>query len=233
VKPPFKVPLRPAAPRRASDLSGSSRGSALRCTALNLKAEPIRSDTGSMLFSSHSTPARSGIDLRSVRRALNTPVLAIAQLPVGPASAVIAAHIDSCDGLLRYTLAVRCERSRGVVFFAVREEDLVRSESSLAAEAALSLAEGMGFLFEEDSPPISGEAAASIWEEFVDSADPGAAVAAACPMPLLTKFRRPPSWLAAGSAAIIASEAVTRDVAPGAEAGLALSDTENARQGGR
>ena len=62
---------------------------------------------------------------------------------------------SSCDGLPRYTLAVRCERSREVVFFSAPEEVLGLSDSSLAAEAALSLAEGMGFLFEEDSPYLS------------------------------------------------------------------------------
>ena len=131
-----------------------------------------------MNFSARSAPTRPAIELRSLRRSLNTPVLAIAELPVGPGSAAIAVHVDSCDGLPRYTLAVRCERSREVVFFSAREEVLGLSDSSLAAEAALSLAEGMGFLFEEDLPPISGEAAALIWDEFVDSANPSAAAAA-------------------------------------------------------
>ncbi len=121
-----------------------------------------------MIFSVHSALTPSAMELRTVRRSLNTPVLAIAELPIGPATAALAAHVDSCDGLPRYTLAVRCERSREVVFFCVREEDLALSESSLAAEAALSLAEGMGFLFEEDSPSISAVAVALIWEEFAD-----------------------------------------------------------------
>ncbi len=186
-----------------------------------------------MIFSARSAPTPSAIELRTVRRSLNTPVLAIAELPIGPATAAIAAHVDSCDGLPRYTLAVRCERSREVIFFCVREEDLTLSESSLAAEAALSLAEGMGFLFEEDSPSISAEAAALIWEEFAGSADPSAAAAAVRPTLLLTKFRRPPSWAAAGSAAVIASEAAPHRAARGVEAGFELSDTQIARQGDR
>ena len=184
-----------------------------------------------MIFSACSAPTPSAIELRTVRRSLNTPVLAIAELPVGPATAAIAAHVDSCDGLPRYTLAVRCERSREVVFFRVREEDLALSESSVAAEAALSLAEGMGFLFEEDLPPISREAAALIWEEFVDSADPSAV--AVCSTPLLTKFRRPPSWATAGSAAVGASEVDPQRAGRGAEAGFETSDTRIARQGDR
>jgi hypothetical protein len=205
----------------------------LGCAALNLKGKAIRSDTGLMKFSARSAPARSAIELRSVRRSLNTPVLAIAQLPVGPATAAIAAHVDSGDGLPRYTLAVRCERSRGVIFFTVREEDLARSESCLVADAALSLAEGMGFLFEEDSHLISGEAAASIWEEFVDAADPSAAVADVRPNLLLTKFRRSPSWSTAGSAATIAAGAAPCGVSNAVEAGLEASDIQIAHQGDR
>jgi hypothetical protein len=162
-------------------------------------------------------------------------VLAIAEFPVGPGSAAIAAHAESSDGRPRYTLAVRCERSREVVFFSGCDEDLSDSEPSLAAQAVLSLAESMGFLFEEDSPPISREAAALIWEEFVDSADPSAAAAAAAvrPTALLTKFRRPPSRAAAGSAAVRQSEAGPQRAIRGAKAGFEPSDTQIARQGDR
>jgi hypothetical protein len=174
---------------------------------------------GAMNFSARSAPTRPANELCSLRRSLNTPVLAIAELPVGSGSAAIAAHVDSSDGLPRYTLAVRCERSREVVFFSVCDEDLSLSESSLVAEAVLSLAEGMGFLFEEDLPPISREAVALIWAEFVDSADPSTAAAAAAvsPTPLLTKFRRPPSRAAAGSMAVRPSEAGAQRAARGAK----------------
>jgi len=184
-----------------------------------------------MDFPARSAPTRPAIELRSLRRSLNTPVLAIAELPVGPGSAAIAVHVDSRDGLSRYTLAVRCERSRKAVFFSAREEVPGLSDSSLAAEATLSLAESMGFLFEEDLPPISGEAAALIWEEFVDSADPSAATVAVRQTPLLTKFRRQLSWTTAGSAAaaVGASEADPQRASRGAGAGFEASDTQVAR----
>ncbi len=192
---------------------------------------------GAMNFSARSAPTRPANELCSLRRSLNTPVLAIAEFPVGPGSAAIAAHVGSSDGRPRYTLAVRCERSREVVFFSECDEDLSHSEPSLAAEAVLSLAESMGFLFEEDSSPISREAAALIWEEFVDSADPSAAAAAAAaavrPTALLTKFRRPPSRAAAGSAAVRQSEAGPQRARRGAKAGFEPSDTQIARQGDR
>jgi hypothetical protein len=231
VKPPNAASVPLATP--PADLPGGPRISTSRCIVLNLKGNAIRSDTELMKFSAHSALARSATELRSVRRSLNTPVLSIVQLPVGPASAAMAAHVDSGDGLPLYTLAVRCERSREVVFFTVREEDLARSESSLAAEAALSLAEGMGFLFEEDSHPVSGDTAAVIWDEFVDAADPSAAEVEVCSTPLLTKFRRPASWSTAGSAAVAGPEAIPHAAANAVEAGIGTSDPQTARQGDR
>jgi hypothetical protein len=186
-----------------------------------------------MNFSGRSAPTSPAIELRSIRRSLNTPVLAIAELPIGPGSAAIAVHAGSGDDLPHYTLAVRSERSREVVFFSLCEEVLSLSEQSVVAEATLSLAEGMGFLFEEDLAPISSEAAALIWAEFVDSTDPSTAAVAVCSTPLLTKFRRPPSWVTAGSAAVVASEADPQRAGRAAEAGFESSDTQIARQGDR
>jgi hypothetical protein len=217
----------------SEDLPEEPRVFASCCTALKLKTEAIRSDSESMMFLARSAPARPANELRSLRRSLNTPVLSIAQLPVGPASAVIAAHVDSGDGLWRYTLAVRSERSREGVLFAAREDDLARSDSSLAAEAALSLAEGMGFLFEEDSRSIFAGAAASIWEEFVDSGGSSAAQADVRPVPLLTKFRRSPSWIAAEPASVSTSEVTPHSFSRGAAVGVEVPDTRIARQGDR
>jgi len=158
-------------------------------------------------------------------------VLSIAELPVGPGTAAIAAHVDSGGGLPRYTLAVRSERSRKVVFFSAGDENYSQSEPSLAAEAALSLAEGMGFLFEEDSPQISRETAVMIWEEFIDSADPGAPVVGSAP--LLTKFRRPPSWVTVGPAAADTFPEGPQRAALGPEDEFERSNTQIASQGDR
>ncbi len=181
-----------------------------------------------MRFSAHPAPTRPAIELRSVRRSLNTPVLSIAELPVGPGSAAIAAHADVREGRLRYTLAVRCERSREVVFFCARDEDLRVSDASLAAEAALSLAEGMGFLFEQDRPPIAGEAAASIWAEFVDAAGGGAAAAGPHAAALLTKFRRAPARANEG---VPAADTGPKRAARAAAAQLGAADGRVAQPG--
>jgi hypothetical protein len=220
----------PGAAARA-DLPAGPAVSASGCVALNLKGDAVRSDTGIMKFCAHSAPARTTAALLNVRRSLNTPVLAIDQLPVGPATAAIAAHADPRDGLPRYTLAVRSERSRGVVFFSARDEDLAGSEPTLAAEAALSLAEGMGFLFENDAPLICGRAAALIWVEFAGTLEPSAAVAERPATLLLTKFRRPTSWSTATAASAIAADTAARAAASDSAARFESSDRQIAQPG--
>jgi len=186
-----------------------------------------------MRFSAHSAPPRTTTELLNVRRSLNTPVLAIGQLPVGPATAAIAAHADARGGAARYTLAVRSERSRGVVFFSAREEDLAGAEPTLAAEAALSLAEGMGFLFENDAPLICGRAGAAIWAEFAGSSEPAAAVADRSATPRLTKFRRPGSWSTATADSASAAATAARPVASDVPARFESHDRPIAHPGDR
>ncbi|MBW2714904.1 MAG: hypothetical protein JRD03_02445 [Deltaproteobacteria bacterium] len=89
----------------------------------------------------------------------------------------------------------------------------------------------MGFLFEEDSPQISRETAVMIWEEFIDSADPGAPVVGSAP--LLTKFRRPPSWVTVGPAAADTFPEGPQRAALGPEDKFERSNTQIASQGDR
>ncbi len=137
-----------------------------------------------------------------MRRSLNTPVVSIAQLPVGPASAAIALHEPSGDGGPHFTVAVRCERTRSVVFFAVNDDD-DPVPRSLAGDAALSLAESMGFLFDDwvaTGHPATRDVANRIWGEFVESVESGAAGHSPSKSPgrapaiPLTKFRRDLPW---------------------------------------
>jgi hypothetical protein len=150
-----------------------------------------------MLFSARSAPDRDALLLRSVRQALNTPVVAISELPVGPATAAIAVHDGAEQGCPHWTLAVRSERTRGVVFFAVQQE--TESTGSYTAEAVLSLAEGMGFLFEEawvvaEASGASKEAE-RVWEAFASGAAPSALrPGQSGPQRLLSKFRRALPW---------------------------------------
>jgi hypothetical protein len=130
-----------------------------------------------MIFSAQRTPSSAAAELLRVRRSLNQPVVSIAQLPVGPASAAIAIHETSGDGGLRFTVAVRCERTRSVVFFAANVgADATRQP--LASDAALSLAESMGFLFDDwiaTDNPATRDVASQLWGQFVEAAESSAA----------------------------------------------------------
>jgi hypothetical protein len=131
-----------------------------------------------------------------VRLSLNTPVVAIDALPVGPAAAGIAVHAGARG--LRLTLALRSVRSGQTAFFAPADDWSERHGCELGVDAALSFAESMGFLFEDG--PMDPRAAAGAWCDFCgatldeegppDEPDP-------VRVPLLSKFR----FLAAVSAA--------------------------------
>jgi hypothetical protein len=160
-----------------------------------------------MIFSARPGPDHDAMLLRSVRQSLNTPVVVISELPVGPASAAIAIHDDAQAGPAHLTLAVRSERTRGVVFFGTREA-AESTGPSHAAEAILSLAEGMGFLFDEDwveaEVSAAGSDAERVWGAFASGAHsspsprmPTTATmrpARSSPEGLLTKFRRALPW---------------------------------------
>jgi hypothetical protein len=104
-------------------------------------------------------------ELRSLRVSLNTPVVAIEDLPVGPAAAAVAIHAAPGGPLL--TLALRSVRSGQLAFFAPDEEWQPGVE--VALDAALSFAEGLGFLFDEDALAAGGDPRDAVrrWEEFV------------------------------------------------------------------
>ncbi|MHC4422678.1 MAG: hypothetical protein ACYS1E_19095 [Planctomycetota bacterium] len=139
--------------------------------------------------------------LRALRLSLNTPVVTIEDLPVGPAVAGIALHAGP-EGL-RLTLAVRSVRAGHVAFFHPDEDWSEIHGSELAVEAALSFAECMGFLFDDDPIEAGGDVreAARRWAELVETAgaeEPAEPlgeeiwleeVAPVAPAPLLSKFR--------------------------------------------
>lgn len=148
-----------------------------------------------MFQSESSPPVPPDAELRSLRRSLNRPVLAIDELPVGPASAALAIHAGA-DGP-RLTLAVRSARGGRVVFFRPDAALGAPGDPALAAEAALSFAEGMGFLFDDDllergfDPAQAARAWADLLEESAPDEDEWTEEApphAEAPL-LLSKFR--------------------------------------------
>ena len=161
-----------------------------------------------MFFVSPESADPDSRELRALRRSLNTPVIAVEGLPVGPASAAIALHAGPPDRP-RVTIAVRSLRGESVCFYTASEALTDLNSQDLALDAALSFAEGMGFLFDDDEVAAGGDAgpqqAARAWRELLDADPPpledvvaggeperGADVAAAtAPAPLLlSKFRR-------------------------------------------
>jgi hypothetical protein len=87
--------------------------------------------------------------IRSLHLSLNAPVIAIDELPVGPARAGVALRALSSGGL-HLQIAIRSLRTGEVVAVASDLDPEGLREEVAAVEAALSYAEGMGFLFDED-----------------------------------------------------------------------------------
>lgn len=102
-----------------------------------------------------------GSPLRALYVSLNSPVVTVESLPPGPASAAVALHDQGA------TLCVRCVRTGQVQHFATTEE--LASDRRVALDAALSFAESMGFLFDDDEVAPRGDAgpeeAALLWLE--------------------------------------------------------------------
>jgi hypothetical protein len=155
------------------------------------------------MFPAVPSSPRVRAELRALRLSLNTPVVTIEDLPVGPAAAGIALHAGPEGPSL--TLAVRSVRTGQVVFFYPDEDWSKTHGSQLAVDAALSFAECMGFLFDDDPIEAGGDAreAARCWAALVEMAgaeEPAASpgqeiwldeVAPVAPASLLSKFRFP------------------------------------------
>jgi hypothetical protein len=109
-------------------------------------------------------PARSA--LRSLRPSLNTPVVVVEDLPAGPASAAIACFVDPAGP--RVVLAIRSERSGQAIFFGPDDELREWQGPDLVVDAALSFAESMGFLFEEDRLALAPAETQRLWGELLD-----------------------------------------------------------------
>ncbi len=140
---------------------------------MNLKPPAHCADESGMFTASSSVPASVRSPLRSVRFSLNTPVVAVPQLPTGPAMAGIAVHAGGQDSIVN--LAIRCVRTGHVVFYGPDEDWSDLHGPDLAVDAALSFAESLGFLFDDDSVQAEGglRAAARRWSDFLADTDDG------------------------------------------------------------
>ncbi len=132
---------------------------------MKLKRRRSDSDISVMFFSCASAPDPASTELRELRLSLNTPVLAIDGLPVGPARAAITL-VQGPAGGPRLEVAIHSLRTDQVLFYAYG----AASAAARDFDAALSFAGAMGFLFDEDEIAGSGQVALQLWTDWVGKA---------------------------------------------------------------
>jgi hypothetical protein len=133
----------------------------------------------------HFLPRRRPLELtaqrvRALRPSLNTPVVAAGDLPVGPACAAILVHVEPGHGL-QISVGVRALACGSVAIYGF-DGPISASVVGAALDAALSFAESMGFLFDDDvvgDDAASREKAAARWQEMIGDGTPNAAPASA------------------------------------------------------
>ena len=115
--------------------------------------------------------------VRALRPSLNTPVVAMADLPVGPACAAILVHVERGHGL-QISVGVRSLSCGSVALYGF--DGLINATVvTVALDAALSFAESMGFLFDDDvvgDDAASREKAVLRWQELIGDGTPTARV---------------------------------------------------------
>jgi len=94
----------------------------------------------------------AGERVRSLRVSLNAPVLSTPDLPAGPSRAVIVVHREA-RGRMDATVGVRSVVSGDVAYWSFDGDLLSEADLSVAADAALTFAESLGFLFDEAPLP--------------------------------------------------------------------------------
>lgn len=125
-----------------------------------------------MYFARQEAPDPATSALRSLRASLNTPVVVVEELAAGPASAAIACLDDPAGP--RVVIAIRSERSGQAIFFGPDDELREWQGPDVAVDAALSFAEGMGFLFDDElvgNDTASQEKALVRWHEVIGTAE--------------------------------------------------------------
>ncbi|MCG8591934.1 MAG: hypothetical protein MJE66_21780 [Proteobacteria bacterium] len=113
----------------------------------------------------------SELGVHGLRMSLNTPVINVDELPVGPAKAAIVLYSEEY-GALRLAIGVRSLRAAHTAVYVYQHEILESSDAASAVKAGLAYAEAMGFLFEEESVQSSDTAsrtrAFGRWQELMD-----------------------------------------------------------------
>jgi len=145
------------------------------CGPEKLKCARSRTDTPGMFFPKRDPGSPDPRRFAALRSSLNAPVVATEEMPSGPARAVI---VMGWDDEAQSVLEVRLRSvttGRLVVYgFEGHLEDAGELETAL--EAALSFAESMGFLFDDDilsgDDMIGRETVVEAWEAFEEGRPP-------------------------------------------------------------
>ncbi len=104
----------------------------------------------------------------ALRTSLNSPVVSSPEIPSGPARAAILVHKEP-EGAVSVTVGVRSLKSADAATWTCDAELEEPARVDVAVDAALSFAEGMGFLF-DDGAPDSGRRAFSGWNGMMGDA---------------------------------------------------------------
>ncbi len=119
------------------------------CGLASLKRIPESADTPAM-FAARQRPLLVLEDrLLTMRLSLNTPVVATAELPNGPARAAIFAYAEGTTR--RFAVAMRALRGGAAVVYELQADSPSDHDGwSVALDASLSFGESMGFLFDDE-----------------------------------------------------------------------------------
>jgi hypothetical protein len=127
-----------------------------------------------MFFPRPTAPRFREASLSTLRLSLNAPVITTDSLPHGPARAAIALSRTS-QGRYKLAIAVRSLRSRQLAVYAPEEAFEDETAAAVGLDAALSFAESMGFLFDDDElaapAPDARARAFARWRELVTDGD--------------------------------------------------------------
>jgi hypothetical protein len=106
---------------------------------------------------------------RSLRTSLNSPVVASPELPPGPARAAILVHTEP-SGAVSVSVGVRSIKTADAATWTCDADLNESTRVDVAVDAAMSFAEGMGFLF-DDGEPDEGRRATSGWTALMGDAN--------------------------------------------------------------